>query len=427
MSVNPNSPPPSGFGPNIIEWLIENVLLNKRRLNAISGGSGVVNSISGTSNRIDISGSPADPVVDISPNYVIDSAHVSTPTIDGATYDTVKEFLDIFTSSGRITGGDITINGSNPTSYDIAPLSGMIAPVNSDLGPILFFDIPGIIGNTTTTDTLIYIGVDYNGGSPIYVVKSSDTWNFNTEFPLGSVINVSGNIAIYNNPWWVSDGISHITERFQSAGKQKDTRVGGLILGESGVRNITMSAGQILDLLNKHPISALDTSVSGHFVTFYYNGTSWISAQATQWPNTQYNDIATGLSSVGPNEYCNLWFYATTFDRVCMLYGQKKFSIAADASTEATPTFMPPELDKFGILIGRILFQGTNPLLRTLNSASDGAFISPVTNAHNNLAGLQGGQDLQYYHLTQNQYNNLVSNIQTIAVSTTNGLAGTVT
>ena len=36
--------------------------------------------------------------------------------------------------------------------------------------------------------------------------------------------------------------------------------------------------------------------------------------------------------------------------------------------------------------------------------------IKDLTRIHNNLEGLQGGQEGQYYHLTQEQYNCVIEN-----------------
>ena len=36
--------------------------------------------------------------------------------------------------------------------------------------------------------------------------------------------------------------------------------------------------------------------------------------------------------------------------------------------------------------------------------------VKNLTNIHNNLDGLQGGQEGQYYHLTEEQYNCVVNN-----------------
>ena len=36
--------------------------------------------------------------------------------------------------------------------------------------------------------------------------------------------------------------------------------------------------------------------------------------------------------------------------------------------------------------------------------------VKNLTNIHNNLEGLQGGQEGQYYHLTEEQYNCVIEN-----------------
>lgn len=39
-TVNPNNPPPQGYGISLFQWIVENIFFIKRRLNGISGGGG---------------------------------------------------------------------------------------------------------------------------------------------------------------------------------------------------------------------------------------------------------------------------------------------------------------------------------------------------------------------------------------------------
>ena len=44
--------------------------------------------------------------------------------------------------------------------------------------------------------------------------------------------------------------------------------------------------------------------------------------------------------------------------------------------------------------------------------------VKNLTNIHNNLEGLQGGQEGQYYHLTEEQYNCLIDNCSNSSIGT---------
>ena len=66
-----------------------------------------------------------------------------------------------------------------------------------------------------------------------------------------------------------TDGMTNIVERFDAEGLERDDRIGGLILGVTSVRAITITEGTLWSRLNEFAVSALDTTVSGTFETYW--------------------------------------------------------------------------------------------------------------------------------------------------------------
>lgn len=345
---------------------------------------------------------------------------IGTPAIGTPTYSTLCSRLSLFNSVGRATGGTVTDAGSE--TVNVAAGTGFIRATDSDVAELLSFDWSASNGVSIPTDSTRWVGVEYNSGSPQVVVKTTYSWDLDTEFPLAEVINQNGELHILNNPWWVTDGITNVIERIQAQGNLvRDAFVGGLSISVSGTRNIAVTAGTLWSRLNEFAISALDTSVTGTFEYYWYNGVAgtWSSSDVSQYSVTQWNDttLAT-LQNLTTNWYANLWVYAESDDTIAILYPQAQYATAAAAEDEALPTVTPTHIDEHALLLGRITIRQGNDTPILVQSAFDTAFANTAVSTHNNLSGLQGGTASEYYHLTSTDYG-YVSGVNAQSVLTT--------
>jgi hypothetical protein len=143
----------------------------------------------------------------------IPSMSLGTPT-----YSTVNDYMDSFGSTGRKTGGVIT----DATGGYIAVTAGtgFIKATDDDNAPLLFFDFPAPANIQIPASSTRYIGVEYNSGTPQVVARTTFNWNFDTEFPLGVVINENINgtdeLNVYNAPWWITDSLTNLSEVVRS-------------------------------------------------------------------------------------------------------------------------------------------------------------------------------------------------------------------
>lgn len=231
----------------------------------------------------------------------------------GSTYWNLQHLMNLGESAGRTSGGVLSDSGSGVAAVTAG--TGFIKASDSDTSDLYFTDwaASSTVRFNSATSTL-YVGIEYNSGSPRIVTKSTDSWNIDTEFPLGSLFRESGTIYTNNMPWWTGDPIGNILERFDSHGLERDNRSAGLILSNSGTRNVAVSAGNILGRLTEFSISALDTSASGSFDAYYQNGSGGFTKQAaqTQWNNSQYDDGSGTLASITVTFYASRWFYLMT-------------------------------------------------------------------------------------------------------------------
>lgn len=337
-----------------------------------------------------------------------ESSTVLVARIGSPTYTTLQHYVNLSQSSGRISGGALSDAGG--ATINVAAGTGWLRVADDDVSDLKFFDWAASNGNAIPAGTVRYVGVEYNAGSPQVVIKTTDTWNEDTEFQLGEVFNESGALHIINNPFWVGDSITNIIQRFDAIQHvARDNSFGGLSLGETGTRNVTVTAGHIWSRLNDFHFDAFNSSTGGTFDRYYRDGAGGFTREAaqTQWPNTQYDDGSGVLVTMTNNRYANLWFYAETDGDVVMLYGQAQYTSASAAEVESPPTLIPGRLTSSGLLIGRIIFQKSSATATTVSSAFTTVFNPAAASDHNLLSNLQGGAAAEYYHLTNAQHTDL--------------------
>lgn len=311
--------------------------------------------------------------------------------IGASTYSTVQEMQNLFHSTGWITGGTINNAGGGNITTDAG--TGFIRTTNSATGQIKFFDFAGLASTAIPSDTTRYVGVEYNAGSPQIVVRTTRNWNNKTDFPLGSVVNEGGTLHVMNSPFAVGDHAAQMLSRTQQVdGIERDNDLGGLILGETGTRNVTTSAGALWYRLNRNAISAIDTSVAGTFDS--YTGATLDTAANTQWDNNNYNNggVKTVLTAA---RYANLWFYVETDGNLVMVYGTAQYTSLALAQAENAPSTVPSRLSNDGILIGQLSFQ-KGAATATIRSAFTTTFNASVITDHGSLGGLTDDDHSQY-------------------------------
>jgi len=330
--------------------------------------------------------------------------------IGDSTYRTVQDFVNLSQSAGRISGGTITDAGSS--TINISAGTGWVRVVDDDVSTLKFFNWDAVSGMAIPSGSNLVIYIDYNSGSPeVKSIANGTTLNLDTQFPLGSVIQENGTLHIVNNPFWVSDAITNIIQRLEGTGGvvERDKVAGGLFLGETGTRNITLTAGRIWSRLSDFNIAAIDTSISGTFDAYYSDGVGgWTASyNQTQWDNIHYDNGSGTLATLGSNQYAVLWWYIETDGDLVCLYGINEYSSESGADAEPLPTSVPDRIAGHGLLIAKTIFQKSASTFTSIQSAFTTSFEATDITDHNNLGGLQGGTTGQYYHLTAANHTDL--------------------
>lgn len=323
---------------------------------------------------------------------------ISIDTIGTPTFSTQCDFNKLFGSAGRATGGSISDAGSE--TVNVAAGTGFIKANDSDTDPLLSFNWSASNGISIPTNSVRYIGIEYNSGTPQVVTKETNTWDLDTEFPLGSVINQAGDLYINNNPWWITDGITNIIEIFQAEGYVvRDNYVGGLKIGTSSTnttRKPTLTAGQVWSRLNEYAISPVDCSGADTFYGFYRNGSGgWTRTAAKTDIDDFYDNNSGTLQALDNNKYVNFWVFLEIANGLMVIYPQNQYNTSVEAENEDVPTF-PTSWYEHGILVGRIIIkQGvTAPI--SVQTAFNSTFGYTLSADHGNLSGLSDDDHTQY-------------------------------
>ena len=313
-------------------------------------------------------------------------------------YETLNDAFNLFNSAGRLTGGALT----NPSGTNIVVEEGegVLRIADDDISQVKFIHWDASSSISVPTNSILYFGVEYNDGSPQVVSKADYTdFDLDTDFPLGSAINQADEIYILNNPWWVGDGLTNVIERFQAEGwLKRDENMGGLILGYTGTRNPTLSAGTIWSRLTEFNIPEFDSS-SGDKFDYYYRdaGGNYVEfSDQTQWNITSWDDGSGTLQPLDNNRYAVIWVWVNVaLQEISLIYPQAEYPNSASAEAEEVPEF-PSTWYRGGILVGRIIIKEGVDEPVEVQSAFTQTFTSAEASDHGNLAGLTDDDHLQY-------------------------------
>ncbi len=303
----------------------------------------------------------------------------------------VNNVLSALGCAGLLIGGAITDNLDG--TVDVASGQGYIRIEDSSTTTLKYFTFSAASSVALTDNSENYIYIDYNSGTPVVAVTTSGSTiraNENDQFEIGEVYREGTDLHITMHNQKAEPGRLLQQRLYDENTIIRANAIGGLILGETGTRNVTMSAGKIWIKLNSESLSAIDTSVADTFVRYYQDGVGgWTEQTAqTQWNNTQYDDGSGSLASIGVAKYSFQEFYIESDGGLVSVFGQNEYNSLIGAENAGTLSTIPDRLGDHALYIGRIVFQQ--------NDSSAQSVLSPFTNIlspasvtnHNNLANL---------------------------------------
>lgn len=258
------------------------------------------------------------------------------------------------------------------------------------------------------TDTINYIVVNYNDGTPIYQnITNVDLINESNIIPIFTYVISEGEIHYID---WDSlgDGITnklHMrlvkTERF--------IRESGLILTENSSQNVLISSGNFWFGAVRRSLTDY-SSATNTFRFFYHNAGEWTYNDInTTYNNTQYDD-GTNLQTLGNNKFVINWIYRCSCnENLVSFLLSNQYNSLAQAKAASAPTDIPLGIKNISFLTGRIIVK-KNATSGEVESVFTQEINFTGVEKHNDLGELDSGD---YQHLTLLEHNNLTSSTPT--------------
>lgn len=320
-------------------------------------------------------------------NIILDK--IGTPT-----FDDLKDWFDTVQSAGVVSGGNITDAGSG--TVDISAVSGVVKTTDSDIGVNQWFGLAGVTGQVLTDSSSNYIAIDYNGGTPQWIVGVSNTSNGHTIFNVGKVYREGTNVDIIDSGLNLYDFVKRLQQHHVEEALLHFTS--GAVLSETGTLNIAVSSGIMYAGINRIITDAIDTSGVDTF-EYYYNDGSWTETSETDIDNLYYNNYGVGLAELSNNQYGVHWVYKGTNASTYVIYGTSSYTLV-EAQSAQPPSSLPDHVSGFGVLRAKIIISKNGVVFTEIESLSDTQFSSTTPANHNELGLIQGGSAGDYYHLT---------------------------
>lgn len=327
--------------------------------------------------------------------------------LPGATYTTVQKLIDVLFSPGIITGGEVT--ELNPTTARVNGGTAIIRIADDNVSRLVMCDFSSADFSLATTQTTNFYALDYSGGNPVLVSALSDTWDRDTQIPVGSAFRLDGALNVTSNAYRVGDILTNLLQRADAVGPVlRDASVGGLLVGNVATRRVTVTAGRLWSRVSDFTVTAKNSSVDPMF-SAYFNGTNLtVTSGLGQWDNLNFNNMGTGaLVPMGNNKFANIWIFIS-FDgtKYGFAYGTAEHNTVGAAANEGIPAYLTQNFFNQALLLGRFIFEKGVDLPVRIESAFTALFNTSAINDHNQLSGIQDAPNAvanEHYHLSSAQ------------------------
>lgn len=274
-------------------------------------------------------------------------------------------------------------------------------------------------GTFTPTDGAVaYIVANYNGGSPVVqMVTSLATIDYILVVPIFT-IHRDGTTVIQLN--WDTTGLA-LPNKMQHGIMHTMPFLyqDGLILGEAGTRNVTISSGTEWIAGCVETLCAAFNSSTDTLSLYYHVGGVETETTITQYNNSQYDD-GTNLQNLTGNRYGVIWVWrlvSSSSKRAFCTLGNANYTLPDARSSQ--PVYIPSVASQMSVLVGRIIVQNGASSATQIDSAFtqnfNGATATTFSGISGTCATTQGGTGLTSYVLGDTLYASAANVLSTLA------------
>lgn len=341
---------------------------------------------------------------------VPESRKVGTP-IEALSLDKIVDYL---WSAGLFDDTSWAWTDNLDGTVDIGVGQGLLREASTETSELKWISVPEVNNLALIDNSINYIYVDYNAGSPQILVSTNRNafdciskciiYVASREGTAVHRMNMSGSSVDANRKYREKEFDFH---RIQVV-------PGTAILNNEGTRYFSTSSGKFWSINEDILTDLLDTSDTDTYAKYYGSGVTWNKTLGhIQIDNLTYNDGTTTPATLGVGRF-SAHFVFMSLDEddshlAIIVGGSHKNS--EDALSSSLPASFPAELGALGVYIGTIVIEQSateidDIRIYNVGSVSQGA----VQTSHNNLPGLQGGSSIdgEFFHLTEEKYDEVI-------------------
>lgn len=323
----------------------------------------------------------------------------------------VQDFFRLSWGAGVSLGAAITDNLDG--TVDIASGEVLLRQTNANDGILEPMVLPAQAGITATADDVSWLYVDYNAGTPQWVVTTDFTQCNGHDKIMGFGIGRNGtrlNIVDLRQ-LNINASCRSAKQKVESDGFIYNgwwrSKFAKSVLGAAGL-NLTTTAGRYYFIDTEFTHTAFDTSVAGtadaNVFKYFYNRTgAWTQIADQKAINSTQYDAGGVLTTMNNNKWRTDWVYVVmgVTPYLAVVLGNTEYDSIANAQASSQPSALPPQIDGVAVLVGQVVIQ-KSAVSMTVQAASSASFAGGSASVdHNNLGGIQGGAAATYYHSNQ--------------------------
>jgi len=323
---------------------------------------------------------------------------VSMPKIASPTYGTLEDASNLLSGVGLIAGAD-SITDAGAGAVDVAQLEFRIRAADTDVGQVLYGTTAAVAALALTDNSLNYLYVEYNAGTPQVVATITKRSDYNTNVYLGTVYRIGAVVHITNGlAVTLGNHASVLLRRVQETASV--ARVTGIIISETGTRNYALTAGVVWQGLDRILVNAVDTSGGDTFAAFYQDGVGgWTEILTqTQINNTQFDDGTGVLQSLTNKRYGVHWEFKGLDGHNYVVFGRGDYKLN-EAQAATVPSNLPPHFEDHAFVVGKIIIKKDDAAFTEVATPFVDQFTASAPANHSELGGL-GDDDHTQYVLT---------------------------
>ena len=342
--------------------------------------------------------------------WVENTGGTSAHSIVDSDYHTDKaDYIDAPQSPTILSGGVLS-EGTNAGTFKVSALTALIRTDTTDVAALKKITLAEQDNQAITlADTAYFVCLDYNSDTPQITISTTRP-NGQTIISIGQILKDGDDVIHYLNSG--NRLVSGVHKLHVRAADLRNTEIAsGMTIADEGSKQFSIAEGIIYKGINRFTFAGLDTSLSANVFTYVYYANlpvdDWVYVpDQTEINVDKYNSLISGTGLADCNKYKCDWVFVHPDDgHIYVVYGQDNLNLAG-ISDSKVPT-LPDLIDTFGILIGRIIIEGTVATFERIEMIQNITFNPQVVIDHNDNSNIQGGTTDEYYHLTSADYTEL--------------------